>query len=74
MKTVRERKKLLLPAARRYSRGQVTAGQVGVVAGVLHFTAHNVVAVVTLWDLILGVYTDLQGALRQRHELCTFFR
>lgn len=37
----------------------MTARQVGVVAGVLHFAAHNVVAVVTLGDMILGIDTDL---------------
>lgn len=31
----------------------------GVVAIVAHITAHDVVAVVTFWDLILWIYTDL---------------
>lgn len=56
---------VLLSDGRKHLRGQVTAGQVGVVAGVLHFTAHNVVAVVTLRDLILGVDTDLEGARKK---------
>lgn len=67
-----ERKKILHPVARKYLRGQVTARQVGGVAAVLHFAAHNVVAVVTLWDLILRIYTDLWGAISQMYEHCTY--
>lgn len=42
-----------------YLRWHVTTWQVGVVASVANITAHNVVAVVTFWDLILRIYTDL---------------
>lgn len=48
----------------------MTSGQMGVVAGVLHLAAHNVVAVVALWDVILGIHTDLWGATRHMHHLC----
>lgn len=40
-------------------RRQVTAWHVGVVARVLDVTAHNVVAVVTFWDLVVRIHTDL---------------
>lgn len=66
------REEVLFFVGRKYLRGQVTAGQVGVVAGVLHFTAHNVVAVVTLWDMILGIDTDLRSQRKKVGILRSF--
>lgn len=43
----------------RHLRGQVTARHVGVVARVLNVTAHDVVAVVAFWDLVVRVHADL---------------
>lgn len=53
-----------LPHDTRYLRWHVTAWHVGVVAIVAHITAHDVVAVVTFWDLIVWIYTDLWRTTR----------
>lgn len=44
-----------------YSRWHVTTGHGGVVASVLNVTAHNIVAVVWFWDVIIWIYADLWG-------------